>query len=148
LSIAREIGNRHSEGTALANLAGAFCKLEQYSEALYSSQKALEIFQNIDERYSEAIVCKNLAEIHHELGNLNRAIDFCNQALALTTELGIPLAKDCQELKAKLAVAEVEQYPLLGGWEDESEAVDEIMVEIMNDRAAHPLNQKLGQGIT
>ncbi|MBE9126466.1 MULTISPECIES: hypothetical protein [unclassified Coleofasciculus] len=47
-----------------------------------------------------------------------------------------------------LSVAEVEKYPLLGGWEDEPEVVDEIMAEIMNDRAAHPLNQKLGQSIT
>ncbi|MEQ9553356.1 MAG: hypothetical protein RIM23_27495 [Coleofasciculus sp. G3-WIS-01] len=30
----------------------------------------------------------------------------------------------------------------LGGWEDEPEIVDEMIAEIISDRAAHPLNQK------
>lgn len=48
----------------------------------------------------------------------------------------------------QFAVAEAPNYPLLGGWEDEAELVDEIMEEIMQNRAAHPLNQKFGQGTT
>ncbi|MBO1349045.1 MAG: hypothetical protein EBE86_017410 [Hormoscilla sp. GUM202] len=44
----------------------------------------------------------------------------------------------------KFAVTEAENYPLLGGWEDEAELVDEILADIMRDRAAHPLNQKFG----
>jgi hypothetical protein len=52
------------------------------------------------------------------------------------------------EAVRQLAVAERDKYPLLGGWEDEAELVDEIMEEIMQNRAAHPLNQKFGQSTT
>lgn len=45
----------------------------------------------------------------------------------------------------QLAVPPVLNYPLLGGWEDEAELVDEILADIMRDRAAHPLNQKFGK---
>jgi predicted transcriptional regulator len=46
------------------------------------------------------------------------------------------------EAVRQLAVAEVDKYPMLGGWEDEAELVDEIVADIMRDRAAHPLNQQ------
>ncbi|EDX78704.1 tetratricopeptide repeat domain protein [Coleofasciculus chthonoplastes PCC 7420] len=101
-TIAREIGNRYGEGCALGNIGVTFRKLEQYSEALDYSQKALEIFQEIGDRSSEAEAFKNLAEIHYKLGNFNLALDYCKQALTLATALGIPPAKDCQELKDKL----------------------------------------------
>ncbi|MBD2186303.1 hypothetical protein H6S82_29495 [Planktothrix sp. FACHB-1355] len=52
------------------------------------------------------------------------------------------------EAVRQMAVAEVDKYPLLGGWEDEPELVDEIMGDIMKDRSAHPLNQKFGQSTT
>lgn len=45
----------------------------------------------------------------------------------------------------QMAVPAVLNYPLLGGWEDEAELVDEILEDIMKDRAAHPLNQKFGK---
>lgn len=48
----------------------------------------------------------------------------------------------------KLAVTEADNYPLLGLYADEPELIDEILEEIMRDRAAHPLNQRFGQSIT
>jgi predicted transcriptional regulator len=44
----------------------------------------------------------------------------------------------------KLAKEEPRQDPILGGWADEPELVDEILADIMRDRAAHPLNQRFG----
>jgi hypothetical protein len=41
----------------------------------------------------------------------------------------------------QLAVTEADNYPLLGLYADEPELIDEILKEIMRDRAAHPLNQ-------
>ena len=52
------------------------------------------------------------------------------------------------EAVRQMAVAEVDKYPLLGGWEDEPELVDEIMADIMRNRAAHPLNQRFEQSTT
>lgn len=44
----------------------------------------------------------------------------------------------------KLAVTEAENYPLLGLFADDPESVDEMLEEVMKDRAAHPLNQRFG----
>jgi hypothetical protein len=35
-------------------------------------------------------------------GSTETALDYCEQALALATELGIPLAEECRKLKAEL----------------------------------------------
>ncbi len=48
----------------------------------------------------------------------------------------------------QLAVTEADNYPLLGLYADEPELIDEILEEIMRDRAAHPLNQRFGQSTT
>lgn len=41
------------------------------------------------------------------------------------------------EAVRQLAVAEVDKYPMLGGWEDEAELVDEMIEDIMRKRAVH-----------
>jgi len=43
-----------------------------------------------------------LAELHQKLGEAEVARGYCEQALALATELGIPLVEECQQLKALL----------------------------------------------
>jgi hypothetical protein len=48
----------------------------------------------------------------------------------------------------KLAVVEAANYPLLGLFADDPESVDEMLEEVMKDRAAHPLNQRFGQSTT
>jgi hypothetical protein len=48
----------------------------------------------------------------------------------------------------KLAVVEPPKDHLLGLFADDPESVDEMLEEVMKDRAAHPLNQRFGQGIT
>ena len=63
---------------------------------------ALEIFQEIGVRQGEAEAFKSLAELHQVLGEIEMAQQYCQQALTLATELGIPLAKECQKLKKEL----------------------------------------------
>jgi ABC-type phosphate/phosphonate transport system ATPase subunit len=65
-------------------------------------QKALKIEQKIGNLHGEATTTYLLATIHHQLGNLDLAHEYCDRALSIATELGIPLAKECQELKEKL----------------------------------------------
>ncbi|BAY92816.1 MULTISPECIES: hypothetical protein [unclassified Tolypothrix] len=73
-----------------------------------------------------------------------------------TLEKAQALAKsrhcDLSELIAyaidQLPKAEPEKYPLLGLFADDPESVDEMLEEVMKDRAAHPLNQRFGKGIT
>ncbi|PSB66486.1 hypothetical protein C7B61_10220 [filamentous cyanobacterium CCP1] len=49
-----------------------------------------------------AEVLKNLAELHQKLGKIDRALEYCDRALELAIELGIPLVEECEELKAQL----------------------------------------------
>ena len=48
----------------------------------------------------------------------------------------------------KLTAAESPKDRILGMFADEPEVVDEILEEIMKDRAAHSLNQRFGQSTT
>jgi len=76
--------------------------LNQYPESLANSQAALEIFQEIGNRPGEAEALKNLAELHQALGEIETARQYGQQALALATELGIPLKAECEALIQKL----------------------------------------------
>jgi tetratricopeptide (TPR) repeat protein len=98
LLIARTIGDRHGEATALSNLGETFIKMEVYSEAQENLQVALEICRSIGDRYTKAHILKSLADLHQKLGDRVLALDYCTQALTISTELGIPLAQDCQKL--------------------------------------------------
>jgi hypothetical protein len=48
----------------------------------------------------------------------------------------------------QLAVVEPPKDHLLGLFADDPESVDEMLEEVMKDRAAHPLNQRFGQSTT
>jgi tetratricopeptide (TPR) repeat protein len=102
LMIAREIGDRRGESTALVNIGATQLKLEQYPECLTNNQAALELFREIGLRAGEAAALKNLAEVHHALGAIEVARQYCQQALALATELGIPLVAECEALQLKM----------------------------------------------
>ncbi len=102
LVISCEIGDRNGEGRHLVNIGATQIKLKQYSESLTNNQAALEIFQEIGDRANEAEALKNLAELHQALGDLDLARQYCQQALALATELGLPLAAECEALQLKL----------------------------------------------
>ncbi|MEM7712368.1 MAG: tetratricopeptide repeat protein [Cyanobacteria bacterium P01_A01_bin.68] len=102
LMLAREIGDLRGEGIALINMGATQLKLEHYPECLTNNQAALEIFRGVGDRDGKAKVLKNLAELHQALGEVEVACQYCQQALALATELGIPLAEECKKLKEEL----------------------------------------------
>lgn len=43
-----------------------------------------------------------MAKLYTNLGDRTLALEYCNHALSIATELGIPLAQECQALKEKL----------------------------------------------
>jgi tetratricopeptide (TPR) repeat protein len=106
LDIFREIGDRQGEGIALVNMGATQLKLEQYPESLTNNQTALDIFREIGDRANEAEALKNLAELHQALGKVEVARQYCEQALALVTELGIPLKAECEKLMTELGKGE------------------------------------------
>ena len=111
LTIAREIGNRQGEGNALGNLGVTFIKLERFPEALENLQLVLGFFKEIGGRAAEAETLKNLAELHHKTGQSDLSREYCDAALALATELGIPLVKECEALKVEIEQHESNTHP-------------------------------------
>jgi tetratricopeptide (TPR) repeat protein len=99
LGIMQEIQDVRSEGDAWGNLGTTLAKLNRNSEALEYWQAALGIYKKIGSRSNEALILKNLAALYQILGDTKLAYECCVQALAIATELDIPLAKECQELK-------------------------------------------------
>lgn len=102
LTIAHDISDRRGEGGALCNLGNSQIKLEQYSEALKNLHVALVIFCEICDLAGKAEVLKNLAELHQALGEVEVARHYCQQALSLAKELGIPLVAECEALQLKI----------------------------------------------
>jgi tetratricopeptide (TPR) repeat protein len=102
LAIACELGIRVSKAYALSGLGEVFIKLERYSEASEILRNALQIGQGTGERSLEAEALKNLADLHQALGEVEAARQYGQQALALATELGIPLKAECEALMAEL----------------------------------------------
>ena len=62
----------------------------------------METYSSIIFREDEKEAVKNLAEVHQALVNLDLARQYCQQALALATKLGIPLAAECEALLLKI----------------------------------------------
>ena len=102
LEIAREIGDKRGEGAGLRELGVALFRQHPTTEALENLQAALSIFQKVKSQNDEAEALKNLAELHQALGEVEEARQYCQQALALATKLGIPLAAECQTLMQEL----------------------------------------------
>ncbi|MDJ1185878.1 tetratricopeptide repeat protein, partial [Roseofilum casamattae] len=74
-------------------------------DSLETLQSALEIFRAVSSKSEEAEVLKDLAIVYWELDRQKLAIESCNKALAMATQLDIPLVKDCQELKQALELS-------------------------------------------
>lgn len=77
--------------------------LEDYAEALKYWHTALEIFREINARETEAYLLNNFAKFYQSLGQDEQAIEYCNQAINLATELNLPLLQECQLLHQKIA---------------------------------------------
>jgi len=102
LENSNKVSYRRGEGIALMNLGRTECKLKKYDEALDSLNKSLIILREIGDRTDEAEALMGLGEVYHRIGNKASAQHFCQQALALATELNIPLVKMCEELRREV----------------------------------------------
>jgi tetratricopeptide (TPR) repeat protein len=102
LAIAKEIGDQSTESHALCGLGKVLIKIERYTEALEALQNALEICNQTGNRSLRVEILKNLAELYQQTGETDRALEYCDRSLELAIELGIPLVKECEELKQQL----------------------------------------------
>ena len=102
LIITREIGNRYEEASALHVLGSSMIKLSNFSEGKEYLMIALNIYRELGNRDDESEALLDLANLHHKLGSLVLALDNCEQAWVIATELGIPRVEECHQLRTDL----------------------------------------------
>jgi len=59
--------------------------------------------ENGADRTNEVHALLNLANLHRDLNDNTQAVQFCQQSLAIASDLGIPLKDDCETLLRELA---------------------------------------------
>ena len=88
LAIARETGDRDSEGAQLGNLGSRYAALGQTQTAVEHYQQALAIARETGDRNSEGLWLGNLGSSYAELGQTEKAIEHTQKALAIARETG------------------------------------------------------------
>ena len=88
LVIAREVGNRAGEGTALNTLGDARMGVAQYAQALVDYTQALAITREVGERAGESMALTNLGVVAHTRSQYGQALAYHEQALAIVREVG------------------------------------------------------------
>ena len=88
LAIARDIGDRWSEGAALGSLGNCHASLGDYRSAIDLYTQALAIARDIGDRWSEGAALTSLGNWHCSLGDYRSAIDLYTQALAIARDIG------------------------------------------------------------
>ena len=88
LVIAREMGDRRDEGTAIGNLGIAYKNLGDALKAIEFHEQQLKIVREIGDRRGEGNALGNLGNAHYILGDARKAIEFFEQCLVLHREIG------------------------------------------------------------
>jgi len=114
LEIRLTIGDRLGEGIVFNRLGAMQVKLKQYDKALKNLQASLRIFQEVQSPAFKAQALKDLAQVYLKTDRLGEALESCNAALQIATDLGIPLAQECEVLRSQIQMA---QSPKNGGEE-------------------------------
>ena len=88
LAIFRELGDRHSEGTALMNLGLVYRLQGRWSEAIEKFEESLAICRELGDRHGEGQTLGNLGNVYRVQGRWDEAIECYEQDLAICRELG------------------------------------------------------------
>ncbi len=88
LEIAREIGDRRSEGIALGSLGNAYAALGESRRAIELYEQSLAIYCEIGDRRSEGAALCHWGAANAALGETRRAIEHFEQALEIARNIG------------------------------------------------------------
>lgn len=102
LAIAKHTNDLFGEAYALNSLGILSGKLDNFSEALDYFYKARLVCLGTGSKSYEIEILSNTAILNNFLGNNDLALTNCQQALAIATELGIPLKAECEALLESL----------------------------------------------
>ena len=99
LELAHESGDLNGEAHIQDSLGYILHRLGEHAEAVDRYQQALELFHQTGDRHSEAAGLLCLGDVHGATARPHPARTAWTQALAITTELGLP---DADPLRARL----------------------------------------------
>jgi tetratricopeptide (TPR) repeat protein len=102
LALFRELENQSGIAWSLHVIGEIALKERDFRLVDICSQEELLIWHQIDNKIGIAFALKNLAVLHQQLRNRGIALEYCQQAVALATKLGIPLAEKCRQLEEEL----------------------------------------------
>jgi tetratricopeptide (TPR) repeat protein len=88
LAVARDIGERQLEGSALVNLGNCHADLGEYQQAFDLHTQALAVARGTSERQLESSALVNLGNCHACLGEYQQALGLHTQALAIARDIG------------------------------------------------------------
>ncbi|MGW0222878.1 tetratricopeptide repeat protein [Streptomyces tendae] len=88
VTIARQVGARHSEGTALVNLGGALFRVRRFDDAIDAFTHAIDIFRELGDRHREGSALNNLGLTLREMRQFEDAIGTFTRAVDIFRELG------------------------------------------------------------
>ncbi|MGY0232144.1 tetratricopeptide repeat protein [Longispora urticae] len=88
LTALRELGDRHSESAALANLGLALQEVRRFEEAIDAHQRAAEIARELGDRHGEGAALNNLGSVLQDVRRFEEAIGAHQQAADIARELG------------------------------------------------------------
>jgi len=90
LNIARSLGARSSEAYALERLAAVQGATESADVAIATHLRALDLHRELDDRFGEGLALNNMAYTYVDLGDLDRALDSAQAALAFAESANWP----------------------------------------------------------
>ncbi|MGI8501311.1 MAG: tetratricopeptide repeat protein [Hassallia sp.] len=110
LNIAREIGDRNTEGKSLANLGLGYSNQGQYQQAIEFFQESKQIALEIGERNSEGLCLANLGIAYLYQGQYQQAIDLLEQSKQIAMEMGDRNTEGASLMSLGLAYLNQGQY--------------------------------------
>lgn len=89
-ALASELNLRHQEATAWSNMAAIYMGWKDYSAAEERYEKALAIFEQMEDPRGQAVVTASLAAIRMEAGDVDGGIRLLHSSLEMAENLGEP----------------------------------------------------------
>ncbi|CAE8620932.1 unnamed protein product [Polarella glacialis] len=103
-NVAKSIGHGPLMGSAMYQVANVQLMTARLDEALAAAREAVDIFRQVDERIQEAAAVLLIADIHHQGGAEEKALDAANEGLMLAKACGDEKKmKQAEELIEKIA---------------------------------------------
>jgi tetratricopeptide (TPR) repeat protein len=83
LQMARKERDEEQELLALTNLGGAYCSRGHYKRALQQHKKAYTLAEKLKSHRWTGVICADIAEVYHRLGEFDDSKKWVSQAVAI-----------------------------------------------------------------